>query len=538
MISTARRPPVHPQRDRFLTFAFAAADLLVEASGDGTIVFAAGAFRARFGSTPERFIGRHVHNLFAASDHPALDLALSITAMRGRSAPLVLRLADTAATAMVVSGMALGDDSGQLCLTIGRLPGLPAPSPDDAPRPLQFARAAEMRLRQGDAGAIGLLELEGWAETRNALPAETQRLLQAEITEVLARLGGPGAITGEIAQGRYGVLSQAPADLAALAAELETLLRSIPATARTQVASTGLNLGHTGLTGPQAARALRFALGRFADGGTAATEQAGLKDGLADFIATADIRARSVRSTIAEGRFRLAFQPVVQLSTGQVHHYEALLRPVFTPGSPVHSTQEFVTFAEAVGLSEELDGAVLEAAIATLKNSPQVAVAVNISGLSMQNPEFRERMLAMVRARDASCGRLLIELTETADIQDVASAAKSVADLCAASVPVCIDDFGAGSAAFRYLREFRVDYVKLDGAYVRGALHNAREHGFLLSMVELANFVGAKVIAETIETEPEAQMMRDIGVEFGQGWLYGRPGALPGATAPVSRQVA
>ena len=56
-------------------------------------------------------------------------------------------------------------------------------------------------------------------------------------------------------------------------------------------------------------------------------------------------------------------------------------------------------------------------------------------------------------------------------------------------------------------------------------------------MVELANFVGAKVIAETIETEPEAQMMRDIGVEFGQGWLYGRPGALPGATAPVSRQV-
>ena len=306
-------------------------------------------------------------------------------------------------------------------------------------------------------------------------------------------------------------------------------MRSIPAISKTQVTSTGISLEHPGLTGQQAARALRFALGRFADGGIAATEQAGLKGGLADFIATADIRARSIRSTIAEGRFQLAFQPVVSLATRKVHHYEALLRPVFTPGSPVHTTQEFVTFAEAVGLSEELDWAVLQSAVTVLRDKPEAAVAVNISGFSMQSAEFRTRMLDLVHARKPSAGRLLIELTETADIEDVTSAAESVAQLRAADIAICIDDFGAGSAAFRYLREFRVDYVKLDGAYVRGALHNAREYGFLLSMVELANFVGAKVIAEMIETEPEAEMLRDIGVELGQGWLFGRPGALPGS---------
>jgi EAL domain-containing protein (putative c-di-GMP-specific phosphodiesterase class I) len=101
------------------------------------------------------------------------------------------------------------------------------------------------------------------------------------------------------------------------------------------------------------------------------------------------------------------------------------------------------------------------------------------------------------------------------------------------NVPVCIDDFGAGSAAFRYLKEFRVDYVKLDGAYVRGALQNAREHGFLLTMVELANFVGAKVIAETVETVEEATMMRELGVEFGQGYYFGRPGDLPGPMSHI-----
>ena len=88
---------------------------------------------------------------------------------------------------------------------------------------------------------------------------------------------------------------------------------------------------------------------------------------------------------------------------------------------------------------------------------------------------------------------------------------------------------GSGAAAFRYLREFRVDYVKLDGSYVREALSNAREHGFLLTMVELANFMGAKTVAETIETEPQARLMREIGIEFGQGYLFGRPGSLPGS---------
>ncbi len=521
--------PLAARRDRFLAFAFAAADLLVEASADGVIEFATGAFHVRFGVTPESFVGCHVRKMFAPDDHSALELALSLTAMRGRLAPLIVRLADPAATPMVVSGLSLPDADGRLCLTVGRLPGLPSPATSEPASRLQLARAAELRLREGDAGSLGLLELEGWAATCGTLSAAAQRALQTEINEVLARLGGPGAITGEVADGRYGVLTETEADLPALAGGLKALLQSIPATAQTQVASAGISLGHPGLTGQQAARALRFALGRFAVGGMAATEQAGLNDGLADFIATADIRARSIRSTIAEGRFQLAFQPVVLLATRKVHHYEALLRPVYTPGSPVHTTQEFVTFAEAVGLSEELDWAVLQAAAAMLNVNSSAAVAVNISGFSMQSAAFRTRMMGLVLARKPSAGRLLVELTETADIEDVGSAAESVAQLRAAGIAVCIDDFGAGSAAFRYLREFQVDYVKVDGAYVRGALNNAREYGFLLSMVELANFVGAKVIAEMIETEAEADMMRDIGVEFGQGWLFGHPGTLPGS---------
>ena len=526
--------PELSRRDRFLAFAFAASDLLIEISAGGLIDFAAGAFNSRFGTSPEIFVGRHLRQLFCSADHGAVDLAISITALRGRLPPLILRLSDAANTAVAVSGLALPSARGQMSFTLGRLPRLPGPLGEEE-RPVDFARLLEERVRGPDSGALSLLEFQNWPEARSGMNAESHRALQAEITEVLAKLGGPGSIAGEIADGRYGVLSDRPSDLSALAGDLEAVLRAHPGAAGTQVNRAGLDLGRGELTGAQAARALRFALARFADGGIPATDAAGFHDGLADFVTSAETRARQVRASIAERRFRLAYQPVVHLGSREVHHYEALLRPIFPPGGVIQNTQDFVTFAEAVGLSEELDLAVMEQAREAAANSPHVSVAVNVSGLSMQSVPFRARMMELLTdAKSGATGRMLVELTETADIEDVASAAESVANLRSSSVPVCIDDFGAGSAAFRYLREFRVDYVKLDGAYVRGALHNAREHGFLLSMVELANFVGAKVIAETIETEPQAKLMHEVGVEFGQGWLFGRPGSLPGSRASLA----
>ena len=95
-------------------------------------------------------------------------------------------------------------------------------------------------------------------------------------------------------------------------------------------------------------------------------------------------------------------------------------------------------------------------------------------------------------------------------------------------LPLCIDDFGAGAAAFRYLRAFRVDYVKIDGLYVMAAARGDQDRAIVAGMVDLARTVGARVVAERIETEAEAALMRELGVDYGQGWLYGKPGPLPG----------
>ena len=517
-------------RDRFLAFAFAAADLLVETEADGSIVFADGAFNARFRRPAAAFVGRKLHELVALEDHVALSLAMATARQQGRTAPQVLRLADREGSRMSFSALSMQGKTEHLFVTFGR----PAPMVPAGPeRAVRFADAAEARLRTGlqggtrKAGQLGLVELQGWVEARHGLSAQAQQALESEVVAAMQRYAGPGATTGTMGAGRFGVLAAADADMRAVVAEVGEVLHRSAAGPRLQVRGTGIELSHEGLGVARASRALRLALGGFREKGLTQTLASG--GGLAQFVAAADERIEALRELIVRRQFKLVFQPIVQLSTREVHHYEALLRPSAAAELPIRSPQEFVLFAEAAGLSEELDWAVLDQAATAAAAAKGASVAVNVSGLSMQSAAFRDRMLErLVQARRAGA-RMLIELTETADIEDYATAATSMAGLRAAGVPVCLDDFGAGSAAFRYLREFRVDYVKLDGGYVAGALTNAREHGFLLSMVELANFMGAKSVAETIETEAQARLMSEIGVEFGQGYLFGRPGALPGS---------
>ncbi len=516
-------------RDRFVAFAFAGSDLLVETDPGGTIAFAAGAFRVRLGQPPEHFIGCRATDLIAPSDQTKLSLALASAARRGRIAPMVLRLNDSRHSLATVSAMFLAGPPPRLCLTLGPVP-LAAAEPDSQPSPRGFVRALESRLRVSGGGELSLLEVTGWQSVREALPAAEQRALRAEIQAAVAE-AHPDGLAGEVAEGRFGVLVPGTADFAGVVKKLDALLKANPAARGAKVDGARLPLAAADVSPAQAARALRYAITQFASGGVAGARAAGSEAGLEGMIAAAELRARDLRAVIAERRFRLNFQPVVGLGDRAIHHYEALLRPLpAIGGSLPQTTQDFVVFAEAVGLTEDLDCAVADLALAAVQASPASSVAVNVSGLSIQSSGFIERFTSLLggAAAPPAPGQMLVELTETAEIDDLAAAASNIAALRAAGVPVCLDDFGAGAAGFAYLREFGVDYVKIDGLYVQRAPTGARERGFVASMVELATAAGAKVVAEMIETEEQARLMQDLGTQFGQGWLFGRPGLLPG----------
>lgn len=514
-------------RDRFVGLAFAAADLLTEINADRRVTFAAGAFRERFGADSESFTGKPFSHLIAPEDQGGLEIALNLFAARGRLPPISLRLSNAERTPMAVAGLCLPHHNGVAWLTLARIPAA-VPQAAVLAASAVFQEALEARGMTETPGRVGLLEVGGW----NRLEPAHRRALEDNIAHALREAGGAGAMATEMAEGKFGVLGGDSLNLAELQAQIGRILRN--AGAARPVAGITIPLSALQASGlptaaarAQAMRAMRFALTCFAAGGTQAVREAGFDEGFPGFLARTERRAAAVRSAVERGRFQLLFQPVVKLADRSVHHYEALLRPFPIAGHEGATTEEFVRFAEAVGLAELMDTAVLQRAGETLQ-AGKARVAINVSGISMQSAQFRENLLGFIAANRDVGRRLMVELTETADIDDVPGAVDTITRLAAAGVPVCLDDFGAGFAAFRYLREFKVDFVKIDGSFVRQATVGARESGFISAMVELARCVGANTIAEMVETEAQAGTMRQLGVQFGQGWLFGKPGKLPG----------
>lgn len=527
-------------RERFVAFAFAGADLLLETTADGRTTFAAGAFRSRFGREPAELVGRHAASVVAPEDGPAFAACLALLAARGRIAPVPLRLADARRTPCVLTGLARSGPDGTVlhCLSFGPPHGGPATLPSALPA-AAFGREAEGRLRAAGDGrdpacptALDLVEVV----------ASGPGLRESDVAAALLDHAGAGGVAGALASGRFGLLRapgavDAPA-LAGVVADLQGALDARGVAAKVAGVER-LPFGGAGGAPPklQAVRALRFALSAFARGGAPALAAAGFSGGLSGFVASASERTAALRRALAERRFHLAFQPIVDLESRAVHHYEALLRPEPSSGLPVRAPADFVALAEMVGLAEDLDWAVFEAARAAALRSG-FAVAFNLSGLSVQSPAFCKRLLtALDRRVPGSTPRNLAEITETAEIEDEAAAAETIAAVRERGMPVCIDDFGAGTAAFRYLHRFQVDHVKIDGAYVRQAGESARDRGFVKAMADLSHTVNAQATAEQIETETVAVLMQELGVRYGQGWLFGRAGELPAPTATTHRSL-
>jgi hypothetical protein len=264
-------------RDRLLAFAFAGADLLIETAPDATITWAAGAFNVRFGRPAESFIGCNLASLIAPADHEALARTLVGVTLRGHTSPVVLHLNDTAASPCALAALKLPGPHPRLCVTLSPLPASPPAKSDGVQPGPVFAREAEARLRTRQATVLGLLDVKGWAEATASLNGSERGTLREEIGEALGSVAGPDTTVGELAEGRYGVVSRRQLDIAMLASGLEALIRAGPAGRSVSVDGNAIGLAESGLEPAQAVRALRFALSKFAEGGSSAVASSGCR---------------------------------------------------------------------------------------------------------------------------------------------------------------------------------------------------------------------------------------------------------------------
>jgi PAS domain S-box-containing protein len=224
-----------------------------------------------------------------------------------------------------------------------------------------------------------------------------------------------------------------------------------------------------------------------------------------------DLRA-SVATLLDDAAFHPVFQPIVDLASGEVVGYEALTR--FDSGQ-----RPDLCFADAwsVGLGEDLEIATLEAAAAAGKALPPGRwIDLNLSPRLLADPE---RLRAVLRP---AARPIVLEITEHDVIDDYGLVREAVRNL-GHDVRLAVDDAGAGIANFGHIIELRPDLVKLDISLVRGVNANLERQAMVVGMRHFARTAGCRLIAEGVETEDEARTLTGLGVEFGQGYLFGHP---------------
>jgi PAS domain S-box-containing protein len=248
-------------------------------------------------------------------------------------------------------------------------------------------------------------------------------------------------------------------------------------------------------------------------------------------------RQGSYRTRVADAlgtdRFTLYAQPILDLQRNTVTRHELLLRVLDEANGPQSPIQVLDT-AERLDAVYDIDLWVVERAMQLAAEQPGRCLQINLSGRSVGDPRLTDEVERLIARYQVNPGQLTFEITETALIGNLSEARRFADRVRDLGCELALDDFGSGYASFRYLRIFPIDLVKIDGEYVVELVDNPQDQVLVRALVQVCQAYGIRTVAEFVQDEPTLRLLRELGVDYVQGYLIGRPapllpGRLPGS---------
>jgi len=235
-----------------------------------------------------------------------------------------------------------------------------------------------------------------------------------------------------------------------------------------------------------------------------------------------------LQRALDQHNLQLYFQTIKPLSnSSDQYNYEILLRMFDDTGQMV-SPAMFIPVAERHGLMTRVDNWVFDKTMDLLEGHPEHLAkldkcAINLSGASLNSPSLLKTIIQRLRRTTVPVEKLCFEITETAAVGNLVSAGSMIDDIRALGCQFSLDDFGAGMSSFTYLKNMNVDYVKIDGSFVKNICQDKRDLATVRAIHEIAKSMGKKTIAEFVGDEATEQLLREIGVDFAQGFGIAKP---------------
>lgn len=517
--SNNKARPIAAGDARFLAFAFAGADLLVEFDENWNILYG-------MSFAEGRVEGLRVRTLYELVDAASLAALMALPAMlepntRAPAANVTLKTLDGPQKAVmrafrsrdlasrISCTFTLGDEVAEAAKPANAPANLPVLTSADfverATEVMEDPRALRERLY------LTFVEV---AAARQLGDKPLAAAIQAGLSELEALLlrAAVAQAVAKVAAGRYVLLTDERVPLEMLNKAIDGLGADIASLLAPRMSQAQINEPSTPGAG---IHAIRYAIDRFL-----AKESNPDVATMAAELSTTFKDAGAFRVAVKDRKFKLLYQPIVRLKDEKVHAYEALLR---IPGKD--NTAASIRMAEQLGLIDQLDVAVAEAAWRVLEadRTRELAIAINISGGALRDDGYVQGLIGMTKRAQSMRNRFSIEITERAALEDLEGLDRRVQALRKLGFNVCVDDFGAGAASFDYLRALNIDTIKIDGRYVRDLATNPRSRLLVGHFVKLCGVLNIRTVGARTEDKAAADALRELGVDYAQGWHYGHP---------------
>ncbi|MDO8141108.1 MAG: EAL domain-containing protein [Candidatus Brocadiales bacterium] len=238
---------------------------------------------------------------------------------------------------------------------------------------------------------------------------------------------------------------------------------------------------------------------------------------------------KRIRDALNRDNFMLYMQPIMDISQNRIIGHEALLRMINEKGEIV-APPSFLDIAERFGLIHDIDRWVVIRAINLIKELQQdgkpTYLEVNLSGRAFSDKKLLPLIRNEMAATAIDPATIVFEITETSIIENITVAQRFIAELKSLGCRFALDDFGIGFSSFNYIKHLPVDYLKIDGSFIRNLPHDTVDQHLVKAMVEVARGLGKKTIAEFVEDEETLRLLREYGIDYAQGYHIGKPSRM------------
>ena len=516
-------------RDRFLAFAFASADLLLEISEDGTILFVTGAVKSLTGESGEELEGSNWLNLFSPFEQSRM-LALQEEAPNGvRCGPFLINM-DQKKTdrKAVVTGIKM-PYSHSFFITISLsnelMEQMSSTIDDEFDDSIynqhQFIDAAEQVFafakttdKEADLTVFDF-------ERTETIPEEDWASIMGDIAKELRNQSLDGKAVAELADGRLGLIHDHNTDMEEIKGKIESLVKEkFPDSGDLDIKGRTIEGSAEELSAEDAEKAFYHTINELSQGNDISSDISNLSESLKTLVSENQEKIQKFTSYIETVNFTFNYQPVAKLNNHELCYYEMLCR--FNDGD----TKEWIKFGEDAGLAAQLDLAVCERVTNHLKNKlggSRTMYAMNLSRHSLPDGDFVEQFNELMEKHKDLNERLIFEITGARKISPEPPTQKFIKSLRERGFKVALDGLGADARSIEVLNTLECDFVKLESSYGTTLPDSQHDQTLVANLAKLCLEKGIKFIGKHIETKEQAELMKMLKVEFGQGFYFGKP---------------